>query len=83
MAPVEEAGKVATSVVESLKSQPLAIALIVINILFLLGVGYLLRDLSERQATSTERKDALIADMMKKAYECAMPSRRSNEGSEP
>ena len=80
--PVQETGRVATTIVESMKSQPLAIALIVINILFLVGVGYLLRDLASRQAVSSERKDALLADMIKKAYDCQLPQRR-NDGGNP
>lgn len=36
---IEQAGQVATATVESLKSQPLALALIVINVLFLIAAG--------------------------------------------
>lgn len=38
--PVEEGAKVATSIVEAMKSQPTVLALIVINLLFLVAVGW-------------------------------------------
>ena len=36
---VEEGAKVATTVVEGLKNQPLSLALIVLNVVFILFVG--------------------------------------------
>jgi len=38
--PVEEGAKVAVSVVEAMKQQPMVLALIVINLLFLIAVGW-------------------------------------------
>lgn len=81
--PIEETGKVATSVIESLKSQPLAIALIVINVMFLGGGGYILTDLAKRQGVASERRDVLIAEMMRKAYDCNMQQPRSRSNDEP
>lgn len=38
--PVEEAGKVVSSVVEGLRSTPLILAMIVFNIIFIIGVYF-------------------------------------------
>jgi hypothetical protein len=40
MGAVEEGGKVAVSVVDAMKSQPMTLALIVINLVFLAAVGW-------------------------------------------
>jgi hypothetical protein len=59
MGALEEGGKVATATVESLKSQPLALALIVINLLFIGFVSFVLYSLKDQ----AERKDALLGDL--------------------
>jgi hypothetical protein len=48
MGTIEQTGKVATSVIESLKSQPLSIALIVINVLFLGFFAFVANGISAR-----------------------------------
>lgn len=59
----EEAGKVATGVVDSLKTQPISLALIVLNVIFLI-VGYLiLAKISDRSAADSLRADELIAKL--------------------
>jgi hypothetical protein len=65
MGALEEGGKVATATVESLKSSPLALALIVINVLFLLGGLYALHDLAQAMRVREERKDNLLAQLAK------------------
>jgi hypothetical protein len=61
----EEVGKVASTTVESLKSQPLALALVIINVLFLLGGLYALHDLAQAMRVRDERKDQLLAELAK------------------
>jgi hypothetical protein len=56
---VEEGGKVATGIIEGLKTQPLALALIVINVLFLGFMAFIIHSLKEQ----AERKDALLGDL--------------------
>lgn len=64
----EEAGKVAAGVVDSLKSQPISLALIVLNVIFLV-IGYLiLAKVSDRAAADMLRADELIAKL---ATQCA------------
>lgn len=68
----EEAGKVATNVVDSLKAQPVSLALIVLNVIFLI-VGYLiLAKVSDRSAAEAQRADDLIA----KLAQCYQPTQR-------
>lgn len=60
---IQATGKIAGAVVEGLRDQPLALALVVINVLFLGLVGYTLYQVSERGIA----RDALIAKL---AQEC-------------
>ncbi|WP_323984489.1 hypothetical protein [Bradyrhizobium japonicum] len=46
-------------VVGALRDHPLALALVVINLLFLTGFGFMLREI----ARAVARKDALLADI--------------------
>jgi hypothetical protein len=55
----EEGGKVASGVVEGLKSQPLALAMVVINVLFIGFMSFVIHALREQG----ERKDALLGDL--------------------
>jgi hypothetical protein len=59
------AGKVATATIESLKSSPLALALIVINVLFLVGGIWVLHDIALNLKGQQERKDQLLAELAK------------------
>ena len=67
MGAMEEGGKVATSTVEALKSQPLALALIIVNVLFLAFMMFIIHSLKE----TTERKDALLSEL---ARNCVVPT---------
>jgi len=61
----EEIGKVAGATVEAMKTQPLALALVVINVLFLVGGIYVLRDIAENLKGQQLRKDELLAQLAK------------------
>jgi hypothetical protein len=73
MGALEEGGKVATSIAESLKSQPLALALVIINLMFLAGGMYTAHDFFLRLDTASLRKDKLVNDMMERCIEMAPP----------
>jgi hypothetical protein len=62
---IQATGKVAGSIVDGLKAQPLGLAVVVINVVALCLVGYALHEISER----TEARDALITKL---AQECKM-----------
>jgi hypothetical protein len=53
--------KIVVSVVDGLKAHPLALALVVVNVGFLIAVGYFLYLIGQ----STLRKDALLTDIAK------------------
>jgi hypothetical protein len=65
--PVETVGKVASSTVEAMKSTPLAIALLVVNIGFLGFAAYVLGEVatnaSERNKTQMELISKLVTDI--------------------
>lgn len=50
------------AVAEDLKSQPLALALVIINLLFLAGGVYTMREIS----TASARRDQIITDLVRK-----------------
>jgi hypothetical protein len=52
--------RVASDVVSSLKDKPLALALVVVNVLFLAVTSYVLSSVK----ASTERRDKLITDLV-------------------
>jgi hypothetical protein len=68
MAPgaVEEGAKVAGGVVDALRREPLSLALVVLNVLFLLMFYGVFREIS----ASAERRDALLTELAK---DCAAP----------
>lgn len=71
----EEAGKVATGLIDSLRSTPLVLALIVFNAIFIAGVYFSVRN----ERASTERIMSLLidekADMDRALAACAPAGR--------
>lgn len=63
----EEAGKVTVTAVEAMKSVPLAVALLVVNLAFLGMTGWILSSVAvnanERNRTQTELITSLIKEM--------------------
>jgi hypothetical protein len=70
MGAIEEGGKVASGIVDGLKHQPLALALVIINALFLGSVGYVLHRVGEINSAAAIRRDELLADL---ARNCVVP----------
>jgi hypothetical protein len=69
--PVEEGSKVAQSVVDALKTQPLSLALITMNVVFIIFVGFLLYSLNSRTTHQYEIKDQLISKLFD---QCGKPN---------
>jgi hypothetical protein len=63
---IEEGVKVASGVVEGLKAQPLSLALIVMNIVFIGFSVWVLQSLNARTVHQYEVKDQLIAKLIDK-----------------
>ncbi|WP_038384934.1 hypothetical protein [Bradyrhizobium elkanii] len=59
MGAIENVTKIAGDIVNGLKQSPLALALVVINLLFLIGFSFMLREIAQAVA----RKDALLAEI--------------------
>ena len=65
-AALEQGGKVATSVIEGMKSQPLALGLIVLNISFIVFVAWLAYTINQRTESQYQVKDAQTATLLAK-----------------
>jgi len=61
---VEEGAKVATGVIEGLKSQPISLALIVMNVIFVGAIAYASHELNIRTTTRYAAQDALINKLL-------------------
>jgi hypothetical protein len=62
----EEAGKVASGTVDALKSQPLALALVIVNVLYLIAFGYVAHDVANRMQARNERFDKILDQCLAK-----------------
>jgi hypothetical protein len=61
---VEEGAKVATGIVDGLKSQPLSLALIVLNLTFIVFTGWIAYVINQRTTHQYEVKDQLISKLI-------------------
>ena len=64
------ATKVAGSVVEALKSQPLVLALIVLNIVFLIFIVWVLREVSSTNRSRDTRTDKMLTELQESLRIC-------------
>jgi hypothetical protein len=63
--PVEEAGKVASSAVEALKSTPVVLALVIFNVLFMLLITYVSIKSDQIWANEQQRMHELMNAMLR------------------
>ena len=71
----EEVSKVTVSAIDAMKSQPLAIALVIINGLFLaLGLWLLMR-INDQYERSAIRRDVMLGDLARVCAQCPRPVR--------
>ena len=70
MGVTEEAGKVGSAAVGAMSSQPLAIALLVVNIGFLAFAGYVLGEVAQNAATRNAQQMDLIAKLVTDIRDC-------------
>jgi len=64
MGAIEESGKVAGGIVEGLKTQPLSLALITMNLVFVVLFAFLFWSLNDRTVHQYQVKDDLIAKLV-------------------
>jgi hypothetical protein len=62
MGALEQGTKVVTATVEAMKSQPLLLLIVLVNVLSLLAGAYVLHEVSN----ATERKDQLVMELVSK-----------------
>jgi len=62
----EDVSKVAQSIVEGMKAQPIALGLVVLNLVFLAVFYLLFSALNVRTTADLERSDAIIVKMLEK-----------------
>ena len=65
MGAVEQTGKIVASTAESLGKSPLALGLIVVNMIFLFGGGWVIHDVAERTSAGNERRDKMLAEIIR------------------
>ena len=68
---VEESGKVGTAAVGAMSSQPLAIALLVVNIGFLAFAGFVLGEVAENARERNKNQTDLITKLAEDLRNCA------------
>ena len=61
--------RVSRAIIDSLKSQPLALALVIVNVMFLIGGTYILGSIAENLSGQQLRKDQLLASLAKSCLE--------------
>jgi len=64
----EEVGKVANTVVDSLRGEPISLALIVMNIIFVGAAGYWAHEVNGRTNQQFAIKDALIEKLINQCH---------------
>jgi hypothetical protein len=57
-----QSAKVAGDAVDALKTQPLALALVLVNVLFLIGGGWFLSSIVSQIAETNLRRDKMLTD---------------------
>ena len=77
MGVTEEAGKVGTAAVGAMSSQPLAIALLVVNIGFLAFAGFVLGEVAENARERNKNQTDLITKLAEDLRNCTPASKTS------
>jgi hypothetical protein len=62
---VSSGGKAAGAAIEALKGQPLALALVIVNVCFLIAAAWFLTYIGGSAREATQRRDALISQLAK------------------
>jgi hypothetical protein len=78
MGVTEEAGKALSSTVEAMKSSPLAIALLFVNIGFLIFVGYVLHVIGTISIDRSKTQNELVMQLVSALAECKATAKALN-----
>ena len=71
----EEAGRVATVTVDAMRSSPLAIALLLVNVGFLAFAGYVLGEVAANASERNKQQMDLISRLVTDIRDCRQGSR--------
>jgi len=71
-----DAAKVAGTAIDAMKSTPLAIALLIVNIGFLGFAAYILGHVAENAQERTKEQSTLIAKLVTDIRDCRQPDRK-------
>lgn len=75
--PIETTGKVAGNAIEAMKSTPLAIALLLVNVGFLGFAGYVLGQVAANAGERNKTQMELISSLVKDIRDCRQPQKRT------
>jgi hypothetical protein len=78
MGVAEEAGKVGTAAIESMKSAPLAIALLLVNLGFIGFNGYILSAVASNASERNKTQMDLIAKLADDVRDCSRQGAKTN-----
>jgi hypothetical protein len=70
MAPIEETGKAVTATLDAMKSTPLAIALLVVNVAFLGVAAYVLGEVAANASERNKAQLELITNLVRDIRDC-------------
>ena len=73
---IEATGKVATVAIDAMRSTPLAIALLLVNIGFLGFAGYVLGQVSTNSAERNKAQIELVGKLLTDLRDCRLPGPR-------
>jgi len=76
MNPIEATGKVAASTVEAMKSTPLALALLIVNVGFLGFAAYILGEVAANASERNKAQLELIGTLVKDIRDCRQPNQK-------
>jgi len=71
----EEVGKVAASTLDAMKSTPLAIALLMVNVGFLGFAAYVLGEVAANASERNKTQAELIANLVRDIRDCRQPAK--------
>lgn len=69
----EDAANIATSAINAMKSAPLALALLLVNMIFLGFSAYILREVSVNSSERNKSQIELITNMARDLRDCRLP----------
>jgi hypothetical protein len=75
MMAIEATGQVASDAVKAMQSQPLALALLIVNVGFLAFAGYVLGEVASNAGERNKSQLELIATLVRDIRDCRQPAK--------